>query len=43
VELLDALKRREREGTKHVKESFNQKGKLRRRSSLKAVAHLASE
>jgi molecular chaperone GrpE (heat shock protein) len=26
VELLDALERRELEGTKRVKESFNQKG-----------------
>jgi hypothetical protein len=26
VELLDALKRTEREGTRRVKESFNQKG-----------------
>ena len=43
VELLDALKRREREGTKRVKESLNLKGKLRPRSSLKAPAHFASE
>jgi hypothetical protein len=43
VELLDALKPREREGTKGVKKSFNPESKLRPRSSLKVPAHFASE
>jgi len=43
VELLDAWKRREREGTKHVKESFNPERWLCRHASFKALAHFRDD
>jgi hypothetical protein len=42
VELFDAFKRREREGTKRVKESLNPERWLCRHASFKALAHFVT-
>jgi hypothetical protein len=42
VELFDAFKRREREGTKRVKESLNPERWLCRHASFKTLAHLVT-
>ena len=42
VELFDAFKRREREGTKRVKESLNPEGGYAATRSFKALAHFVT-